>query len=54
MHVSQELSRGTLRVAMTPTFTAYLAGPLVKTFNSRYPGITLTIQEMPQDAWKRC
>jgi LysR family transcriptional regulator, cyn operon transcriptional activator len=49
IHDVQELSRGTLRVAMTPTFTAYLAGPLVKTFNSRYPGITLTIQEMPQE-----
>jgi LysR family transcriptional regulator, cyn operon transcriptional activator len=49
IHDVQELSRGTLRVAMTPTFTAYLAGPLVKTFNSRYPGITLTIQEMSQE-----
>jgi LysR family transcriptional regulator, cyn operon transcriptional activator len=49
IHDVQELSRGTLRVAMTPTFTAYLAGPLVKTFNNRYPGITLTIQEMSQE-----
>jgi LysR family transcriptional regulator, cyn operon transcriptional activator len=49
IHDVQELSRGTLRVAMTPTFTAYLAGPLVETFNSHYPGITLTIQEMPQE-----
>jgi LysR family cyn operon transcriptional activator len=49
IHDVQELSRGTLRVAMTPTFTAYLVGRLVETFNSRYPGITLTIQEMPQE-----
>lgn len=49
IHDVQELSRGNLRVAMTPTFTAYLAGPLVETFNSRHPGITLTIQEMPQE-----
>jgi LysR family cyn operon transcriptional activator len=34
---------------MTATFTAYLAGPLDETFNSHYPGITLTIQEMPQE-----
>jgi LysR family cyn operon transcriptional activator len=49
IHDVQELSRGTLRVAMTPTFTAYLIGPLVETFNSRYPGITLTFQEITQD-----
>jgi LysR family transcriptional regulator, cyn operon transcriptional activator len=53
IHDVQELSRGTLRVAMTPTFTAYLAGPLVETFNSHYPGITLTIQEMPQERMER-
>lgn len=49
IHDVQELSRGTLRVAITPTFTAYLVGPLVETFNRRYPGIMLTIQEMPQE-----
>jgi hypothetical protein len=31
---------------MTPTFTAYLAGALVETFNSRYPGITLTLSTL--------
>ncbi len=49
IHDVQDLSRGTLRIAMTPTFTAYLIGPLVDMFNSHYPGITLTIQEMPQE-----
>src|SRR5580704_13322948 len=34
IHDVQELSRGALRVAMTPTFTAYLVGRLVETFNS--------------------
>ena len=49
IHDVQELSRGALRVAMPPTFTAYLVGRLVETFNSRYPGITLTFQEMTQE-----
>ncbi len=45
----QDLSRGTLRLAMTPTFTAYLIGPLVEDFHTRHPGITLDIHEMTQD-----
>ncbi|WP_427131280.1 transcriptional regulator CynR [Pseudarthrobacter sp. S9] len=49
IHDVQDLSRGLLRLAMTPTFTAYLIGPLVQRFNSRHPGITLSIQEMTQD-----
>jgi len=49
IHDVQDLSRGSLRLAMTPTFTAYLIGPLIDAFNSRYPHITLTIQEMPQE-----
>ncbi|WP_431223064.1 transcriptional regulator CynR [Serratia sp. L9] len=43
------LERGSLRLAMTPTFTAYLIGPLVDRFFRLYPGITLNIQEMTQD-----
>jgi LysR family cyn operon transcriptional activator len=34
---------------MTPTFTAYLIGPLLEKYNRRYPNITLNILEMPQD-----
>ena len=49
IHDVQELSRGTLRLAMTPTFTAYLIGPLLEKYNRRYPNITLNILEMPQD-----
>ncbi|MEV4126403.1 transcriptional regulator CynR [Nocardia sp. NPDC049707] len=49
VHDVQDLSRGHLRVAMTPTFTAYLVGPLVHRFRSAHPDITLAIQETTQD-----
>lgn len=49
IHDVQELSRGSLRLAMTPTFTAYLIGPLLEKYNRHYPDITLNIVEMPQD-----
>ena len=49
IHDVQELSRGSLRLAMTPTFTAYLIGPLLEKYNRRYPNITLNILEMPQE-----
>jgi LysR family cyn operon transcriptional activator len=49
IHDVQELSRGSLRLAMTPTFTAYLIGPLLEKYNRRYPNLTLNILEMPQD-----
>lgn len=45
----QDLSRGHLRLAVTPTFTAYLTGPLVADFSARHPGITLEVREMTQD-----
>ncbi|MBT2382159.1 transcriptional regulator CynR [Streptomyces sp. ISL-11] len=45
----QDLSRGTLRLAATPTFTAYLIGPLVADFHTGHPGITLEVREMTQD-----
>ncbi len=45
----QDLSRGHLRLAVTPTFTAYLTGPLVADFYTRHPGITVTVHEMAQD-----
>ncbi|EPH41352.1 transcriptional regulator CynR [Streptomyces aurantiacus] len=44
-----DLSRGHLRLAVTPTFTAYLTGPLVAGFYDRHPGITLDVREMTQD-----
>jgi LysR family cyn operon transcriptional activator len=49
IHDVQELTRGSLRLAMTPTFTAYLTGPLLEKYYQRYPDITLNILEMPQE-----
>ncbi|MFB7595572.1 transcriptional regulator CynR [Streptomyces sp. NPDC056160] len=45
----QDLTRGHLRLAVTPTFTAYLVGPLVAGLHERHPGITLDVREMTQD-----
>jgi LysR family cyn operon transcriptional activator len=45
----QDLGRGELRLATTPTFTAYLVGPLLAAFNARYPGITVRVKEMSLD-----
>ncbi|PKV83825.1 transcriptional regulator CynR [Streptomyces sp. TLI_146] len=44
-----DLSRGGLRLAVTPTFTAYLTGPLVAELHTRHPGITLDVKELAQD-----
>ncbi|MFJ2595009.1 transcriptional regulator CynR [Streptomyces erythrochromogenes] len=44
-----DLTRGHLRLALTPTFTAYLVGPLVAGLHEAHPGITLEVLEMPQD-----
>ncbi|MGI5447391.1 transcriptional regulator CynR [Streptomyces sp. CA-243310] len=44
-----DLSRGHLRLAVTPTFTAYLVGPLASALHTHHPGITLDVREMAQD-----
>ncbi|MCX2545796.1 transcriptional regulator CynR [Pseudomonas sp. COW5] len=49
LHDVRDLSRGSLRLAMTPTFMAYLVGPLVRDFVARYPGIHLEIFELSMD-----
>ncbi|BAN26301.1 transcriptional regulator LysR family [Caballeronia insecticola] len=49
IHDVRELTRGTLRLAITPTFTAYLVGPLLEKYHRRYPGLTISVNEMPQD-----
>ncbi|SER73591.1 LysR family transcriptional regulator, cyn operon transcriptional activator [Pseudomonas sp. NFACC02] len=46
IHDVKDLSRGNLRVAMTPTFMAYLAGPLVRDFLAEYPRIHLEVFEL--------
>jgi LysR family cyn operon transcriptional activator len=49
IHDVSDLSRGSLRVAVTPTFTTYLVGPLVEAFHTRYGNITLNVREMSQE-----
>ncbi|MQY08901.1 transcriptional regulator CynR [Actinomadura macrotermitis] len=49
VHDVQDLSRGHLRLGVTPTFTAYLVGPLTAEAHARHPGIGLTLTEMSQD-----
>ena len=49
IHDVEDLSRGSLRLAVTPTFTAYLVGPLLEKYNRLCPNITLNLREMPQD-----
>ncbi|MCK7622264.1 transcriptional regulator CynR [Streptomyces sp. RS10V-4] len=54
VHDVQDLSRGHLRLGLTPTFTAYLVGPLTAVLHDRYPGVTLAVREMPQDRIETC
>lgn len=49
VHDVADLSRGHLRLAVTPTFTAYLVGPLAAELHARHPGITLEVKDMAQD-----
>ncbi|MGJ7518494.1 transcriptional regulator CynR [Pseudomonas baetica] len=49
LHDVKDLSRGTLRLAMTPTFMAYLVGPLVRDYVARYPNIHLEVFELSMD-----
>jgi len=46
IHDVQDLTRGTLRLAMTPTFMAYLVGPLIKDFLALYPNIHFEVFEL--------
>ncbi|MFD7920312.1 transcriptional regulator CynR [Streptomyces sp. NPDC059740] len=45
----QDLSLGSLRLGVTPTFTAYLVGPLLGALHAHHPGLRLTVSEAPQD-----
>ncbi len=49
IHDVSDLSRGSLRVGVTPTFTTYLVGPVVEAFHARYPKITLNLKEISQE-----
>ncbi|MCX5192585.1 transcriptional regulator CynR [Streptomyces sp. NBC_00249] len=49
VHDVADLSRGHLRLALTPTFTAYLLGPLLAAFHEARPGIGVQVREAPQD-----
>ncbi|QVW21889.1 transcriptional regulator CynR [Pseudomonas hormoni] len=49
LHDVKDLSRGTLRLAMTPTFMAYLVGPIVRDYTARFPNIHLEIFELSMD-----
>ncbi|MCX8554693.1 transcriptional regulator CynR [Mycolicibacterium mucogenicum] len=46
----QDLSRGHLRLGITPTFITYLIGPLTAELYTRHPGISLTVVETSQDS----
>lgn len=49
VHDVQDLSRGHLRLGVTPTFTAYLVGPLITELHTHHPRIGLTMTETTQD-----
>ncbi|MEU7648170.1 transcriptional regulator CynR [Streptomyces huasconensis] len=49
VHDVQDLSRGHLRLGVTPTFTAYLIGPLLAELHTRHPGVSLSLVETTQD-----
>ena len=49
LHDVKDLSRGRLRLAMTPTFIAYQVGPLVRDYAARYPKIHLEVFELSMD-----
>lgn len=46
LHDVKDLSRGTLRLAMAPTFMAYVLGPLVRDYIAQFPNIRLEIFEL--------
>ncbi|CAN7701183.1 transcriptional regulator CynR [Caballeronia sp. LjRoot29] len=46
----RDLSCGQVRVAVTPTFTEYLVGPLIGRFRTLYPAISVELSESPLEA----
>lgn len=47
----KDLSRGYIRLGMTP-ITDYLTTPLIAAFIKKYPGISISVEEMPQSEIK--
>jgi LysR family transcriptional regulator, cyn operon transcriptional activator len=45
----EDLSTGSVRVGVTPSVAAYLIGPLVSRFRSRYPGIEFSIRVLSHE-----
>lgn len=41
-----DLSRGRLRLGVTPTFSEYLVAPLIDRFTGRHPGVAIALSEM--------
>ncbi|MDU8617387.1 MULTISPECIES: transcriptional regulator CynR [Pseudomonas] len=42
-----DLSRGHLRLGVTPTFSEYLIAPLIDRFSALYPGVAIILTELP-------
>ncbi|NIE58992.1 MULTISPECIES: transcriptional regulator CynR [unclassified Burkholderia] len=49
LHDVADLGSGSLRLAMMPTFAAYLSGSLIDAFHADHPNVALTIDAMPQE-----
>ncbi|VWB75085.1 DNA-binding transcriptional regulator CynR [Burkholderia territorii] len=49
LHDVADLGSGSLRLAMMPTFAAYLSGSLIDAFHADFPNVALTIDAMPQE-----
>lgn len=49
IHDISDLGRGSVRLAITPTFTSYFVGPVIEAFHGRYPGITVSVHETSQE-----
>lgn len=49
IHDIADLSRGSIRLAVTPTFITYFIGPLTQRLYDLYPNIYLNVQSATQD-----
>lgn len=49
VHDLADLSRGSIKIAVTPTFITYFIGPMTNILYNKYPQIHLNIQSTTQD-----